>query len=293
MALVKRLFFFFAVNLLIMVMIGVLINVLSAFGIRISPSGYGPLLIWSLLWGMGGSFISLWMSKTIAKWSMGVKTIDPATHDPELRWLVSTVRSMAERSGIRNAPEVGIYESDEVNAFATGPTKNRSLVAVSTGLLHRLSRDQAEAVLGHEVSHVANGDMVTMTLLQGIVNAFVLFFARIAASIVGSQVEERNRWAVEFAVSIVLQIALGVLGSMVVFYFSRRREFRADAGGATLAGRGKMISALRALGQTRDLIEPEQPAMASLKIAGAQGMMRLFMTHPPLEERIAALERAV
>jgi heat shock protein HtpX len=189
-------------------------------------------------------------------------------------------------------PEVGIYDSPEVNAFATGPSKRSSLVAVSTGLMQRLSRDEMEAVLGHEITHVANGDMVTMTLIQGVVNAFVMFFARIAATLVGSQVESRNRWLVEMATYIVLQIALGLLGSMVVCWFSRQREFRADAGGGRLAGRQKMIAALQALGHTRELVAPADAGVASLKIAGRSGMMRLFMTHPPLEERIEALRQA-
>ena len=291
MAIAKRVFLFLAVNMLIMLMINIVLGVLSAFGVRFG-AGYGGLMAWCFVWGMGGSLISLMLSKVIAKWTLGVRVIDPQTNDPESRALLAMVHSLAQRANLPGMPEVGVYDSPEVNAFATGPTKGSALVAVSSGLLSRLSHDQTEAVLGHEITHVANGDMVTMTLLQGIVNAFVLFFARIVAAIVGSQVEGRNRWVVEFATSIVLQIALGMLGSIVVCWFSRRREFRADAGGARLAGRGKMIAALQALGSTRELVGPSDQAVASLKIAGRGGMTRLFMTHPPLEERIAALQSA-
>lgn len=292
MAIAKRVFLFFFVNILILLTLTVLMNVAAAFGFRISPTGYGPLMAWALAWGMGGSLISLLMSKTIAKWSMGVKVIEPDASTPELRSLVAQVQSLAQRAGLPSTPEVGIYESPEVNAFATGPSKGNALVAVSTGLLRRLSRDEREAVLGHEISHVANGDMVTMTLLQGVVNAFVLFFARVIATLAGGAVGGRNRWVVEFVVMVTLQIALGLLGTIVVSFYSRRREFRADAGGATLAGRQKMIAALQALGRTRELVAPAEGAFAALKIAGPNGFASFFMSHPPLEERIAALERS-
>ena len=291
MAIAKRIFLFIAVNMLIMLMLNIVLGVLNAMGFRVYGQSYGALMLFSLVWGMGGAFISLLLSKTIAKWSMGVRLVEMTTASAQQRSLVAVVTTLAERAGLPRTPEVGVYDSEEVNAFATGPTKSRALVAVSSGLLNRLSRDQIEAVLGHEITHIANGDMVTMTLLQGIVNAFVIFFSRIVAIFVGNQVEGRNRWMVEFATSIVLQIALGFLGSIVVCYFSRKREFRADAGGARLAGRQKMIDALRALGQTRELVAVDQQAVASLKIAGRGGMTRLFMTHPPLEERIAALNR--
>jgi heat shock protein HtpX len=189
-------------------------------------------------------------------------------------------------------PEVGVYESPEVNAFATGPSKRRSLVAVSTGLLRTMRRDEVEGVLAHEVSHIANGDMVTMTLIQGVVNAFVMFFARVIAHIARGAVDRKVSDLVGFLVLMVMQIALGILGSMVVAYFSRAREFRADAGAATLAGKGKMIAALQRLQSTKDLIDAGQPSLATMKIAGVRSWLVLLSTHPPLEERIAALQNA-
>ena len=184
---------------------------------------------------MGGAFISLQMSRFIAKQAMGVQLVDGRTGQPDADWLYATVRQLTDRAGLP-MPEVGIYESPEVNAFATGPSKSRSLVAVSTGLLRTMQRDEVEGVLAHEVAHIGNGDMVTMTLIQGVVNAFVMFFARVIASLLRNAVDERMSGAVFFMTVIVLQIVLGLLGSVVVAWFSRAREFRADAGGATLAG---------------------------------------------------------
>jgi heat shock protein HtpX len=198
---------------------------------------------------------------------------------------------LTDRAGLPT-PEVGIYDSPEVNAFATGPTRSRSLVAVSTGLLRGMQRDEVEGVLAHEVAHIQNGDMVTMTLIQGVVNAFVLFLARFIANILRSAVDERMSGLVYFMTVIALQIGLGLLGSVVVAWFSRAREFRADAGSAALAGKGKMIAALQRLQQNTLMIENQHPALATLKISGTRGGLALLSTHPPLEARIAALQNA-
>jgi len=232
------------------------------------------------------------MSRQMAKWMMKVKVIDPMTHDNELRKLVNTVHDLARRAGLPKMPEVGIYESPEVNAFATGPSKSRSLVAVSSGLLQRMDSDSVEGVLGHEIAHIANGDMVTMTLIQGVVNAFVIFFSRIIATVIGQNVDRDKRFMVEFVSIIVLQIAFGMLGAIVVNYFSRAREFRADAGGAHLAGRDRMVRALQALGSVVAPIEKDHKGFATLKINDKKSWARVFSTHPSLEERIARLQKA-
>jgi len=217
-----------------------------------------------LVWGMGGAFISLAISRIMAKMMMGVKVIDPRQlHDPQLQWLVETVHRLARSAGISTMPEVGIYDSPEVNAFATGPTKNRALVAVSSGLLNRMGRDQVEGVLGHEVAHVANGDMVTMTLIQGVVNAFVMFLARAIAFAVAQSGRRDDNEGSSFSsgtyliVQFVLEIVFMILGSILVAFVSRWREFRADHGGARLAGRDKMIAALEALRRNYELIDTQ------------------------------------
>ncbi|MCW5889489.1 MAG: protease HtpX [bacterium] len=294
----KRIVLFLAVNLLVMITISVILNVL---GIRpyLTAQGidYNSLLAFCLVWGMGGAFISLGLSRILAKHAMGVQVIDPSTADPGAQQLLQTVHRLAQGAGIP-MPEVGVYEADEPNAFATGPTKSRSLVAVSTGLLRRMDRAEVEGVLGHEVSHIANGDMVTMTLLQGVVNAFVMFLARVIAWGVANATRrddnENISYGLFFVVQIVLEIAFMILGSIVVAWFSRMREFRADAGGARLAGRQSMIDALEALRRNVDITEPAdaQPALAALKISSPGKLMKLFATHPPLEERIARLRSA-
>jgi heat shock protein HtpX len=293
MAWLKRIFLFAVVNLLILVTISIVLNLLgvqpylTAYGID-----YRQLMIFCLVWGMGGAFISLALSRVMARWMMGVQVIDPQTAQPELASLVNLVHSLAQRASLPKMPQVGIYESGELNAFATGPTKARALVAVSTGLLQTMDRDQVEGVLGHEITHVANGDMVTMTLLQGIINAFVMFFARVIAFAVSQALREENRRMVTYLLTVVLEIALSILGFMVVAAFSRWREFRADHGGAELAGRQKMIDALQALQRNLGLQHPgEAPAVQTLKISGKQGgFMALMATHPPLEERIRRLQ---
>jgi heat shock protein HtpX len=228
------------------------------------------------------------MSRWIAKRAMGVQLIDATTGQGELAWLYRTVQRLTQQAQLP-MPEVGVYDSPEVNAFATGPSRSKSLVAVSTGLLRGMRPEEVEGVLAHEVAHIKNGDMVTMTLIQGVVNAFVLFLSRIIASIVRQAVDERYAYILGFVVTIVLDIVLGFVGMMIVAWFSRAREFRADAGGASLAGRGNMIGALRRLQSGQQLIDNREPALATLKISGKRGMA-LFSTHPPLEQRIRALE---
>ncbi len=257
--------------------------------------GYYPfLLLFCGFWGMGGAFISLFISKWMAKTMMKVKIIDPRTSNSHLRDLVDMVHDMAKKAKLPKMPEVGVYEANEVNAFATGPSKSNSLVAVSSGLLNRMNREEIKGVLGHEVAHIANGDMVTMTLIQGVVNAFVMFFARIVANIIGSQVDEKIRWVVQFGLIIVLQIVFSILGAIVVNFFSRFREFRADYGGAKYAGKEAMISALKALQNTTQLLDTNErsKAFASLKISGKRGTLAaLLSTHPELDVRIRRLER--
>ncbi len=302
MRIAKRVFLFLAVNVLVVATISI---VLSVLGVRPYLTAYGldlpSLAVFCLVWGFGGAFISLGLSRVMAKWMMGVKLVAPSTADPAAQELVSTVHRLAQAAGLRTMPQVGIYDSDEVNAFATGPTRNRSLVAVSTGLLRRLRRDEVEGVLGHEIAHVANGDMVTMTLVQGVVNAFTMFLARVLAFFVAQFLRRDSEEGgvsrlVYFVATIVFDILFSILGSIVVAWFSRLREFRADAGGAQLAGRERMIGALEALQRTYGIVDPasSQAAVQTLKISGhPTGLMRFFSTHPPLETRIARLKTSV
>ena len=304
MAWFKRIFLFLALNMVVMLTISLLLKVLGVQPYLTSRGiDYQNLMVFCLVWGMGGAFISLGLSRIMAKWMMGVKLIDPRTSDSTLQDLVQKVHQLARSAGLSTMPEVGIYESPEVNAFATGPTKSRALVAVSTGLLHRLRDDEVEGVLGHEVAHIANGDMVTMTLIQGVVNAFVMFLARAIAFAVAqalaSRSDDREEGAgmshgVYFVTQIVLEIVFMIVGSMVVAWFSRWREYRADKGGARLAGREKMVSALQALRRTYDNVDQSaQPAAQMLKISSkGSGLFKYFSTHPPLEERIERLMRA-
>jgi heat shock protein HtpX len=293
MAMMKRIFLFMAVNLLVLVTISFLLSIL---GVRpyLTQYGidYGQLAAFCLIWGFGGAFISLGLSRILAKWMLGVRVIDPRQASGDARWLVDTVHRLAQQARLPSMPEVGIYDSPEVNAFATGPTKNRALVAVSAGLLTRMGKDQIEGVLAHEVTHISNGDMVTMTLIQGVVNAFVMFIARIIAYAVTSNMREGSRYMAQMFVTLALEIALSILGMIVVSYFSRIREFRADRGGAMLAGKHKMIDALAGLQRTLGLVAPEPNAsVATLKISGKPGgFLSLLATHPPLEERIRRLQ---
>jgi heat shock protein HtpX len=291
----KRIVLFVATNVAVLAVIYLVLNVLGVEQVlrrNGTELDLGALLVFSAVVGFSGSLISLAMSKWIAKMSTGARVIDTPRNSAET-WLVNTVHRLADAAGIRR-PEIAIYDSPDVNAFATGPTRNNALVAVSTGLLSRLSEREVEAVLGHEVSHVANGDMVTLTLLQGVVNTFVVFLSRIVGFLVDRVLLRNERGAGPgfFLASFVAQILLGILASMIVMWFSRHREFRADAGGAKLAGRESMIRALQSLQRsTQPAHLPE--AMRAFGISGGRigGLGRLFMSHPPLEERIAALQR--
>jgi heat shock protein HtpX len=289
----KRIFLFLLTNIAVVLTLTIILSVLGV-GDYLSESGIdiGGLATFCFIWGMGGAFISLQMSRFIAKRSVGARVVNGRTGHEELDWLHATVARLTTQASLP-MPEVAVWESPEVNAFATGPSKSRSLVAVSTGLLRSMRREEVEGVIAHEVAHIANGDMVTMTLLQGVVNAFVMFLARIIAyAISRGDSRQGNGHGSNFMLVIVLQMVLGILGSMITAWFSRQREFRADAGGASLAGRGNMIAALRRLAANKQLVDNSQPALATLKIAGAPGWMMLFSTHPPLEVRIAALENA-
>lgn len=288
----KRIVLFLLTNIAVMVVLSVILH-LTGLDRALGQPGAGidvtGLLLASAVIGMTGSFISLAMSKQMAKWSTGAQVISTPESSEE-RWLVETVRAQAERAGI-GMPEVAMFDSPTPNAFATGMSRNNALVAVSTGLLQRMSRDEVEAVLGHEVSHVANGDMVTLALIQGVVNTFVFFLSRVVGTIVDRAVfkTERGVGPGYYVTMIVAEIVLGILATLIVLWFSRRREFAADAGGATLAGRNKMIAALERLRQSHD--EPALPQqLAAFGISGGPSrLMRLFMSHPPLEERIEAL----
>jgi len=288
-----RIFLFLATNIAIMVVISIVFSLLGLSG-TLDAQGIGldlnALLVMSAVIGMSGSFISLAISKWSAKRAMGVHVIEQAQNETE-RWLLDIVAKQAQLAGI-GMPEVGIFQTPEANAFATGMNKNSALVAVSTGLLQNMNADEVEAVVGHEMTHVSNGDMVTMALMQGVVNTFVFFFASIIGHVVDRVVfrTERGYGPAFFITRIVAQIALGFLASMLVMWFSRYREFKADAGGAKLAGREKMIGALRALQRGHDAQDlPGQ--LAAFGINGG-GVSRLFMSHPPLEERIAALQNS-
>jgi heat shock protein HtpX len=291
----KRIFLLVATNLAILVVLSISLRLLGVDRI-LDEQGVGldlnALLIFSAVMGFAGSFISLALSKWTAKRMMGVRVIEQPRNDAE-NWLVQTVRRQAEAAGI-GMPEVGVFETPEMNAFATGARRDHALVAVSTGLLGGMSQREAEAVLAHEVSHVANGDMVTLTLIQGVVNTFVIFLSRVIGYTVDRVVfkTERGHGPAFLITVIIAQVVLGILASMIVLWFSRRREFRADAGGATLAGRESMIGALERLRQRRP--EPLPDQMSAFGISGkmGEGLKRLFMSHPPLEERIAALRGA-
>ncbi len=291
----KRIALFLATNLAILVVLSIamqLLGIESLLNEQGTQLDLQALLIFSAVIGFAGSFISLAISKWSAKRLTGARVITNPRNETE-RWLVNTVTRQAQTAGI-GTPEVAIYDSPDINAFATGANRNKSLVAVSTGLLGRLSRGELEAVLGHEVSHVANGDMVTLTLIQGVVNTFVIFFSRIIGFLVDRLIfrTERGYGPGFFIASIVAQIVLGILASTIVMWFSRRREFRADQGGAQLAGRQNMINALERLRRAHEPSAlPESMRAMGISSSRAVGLKRLFMSHPPLEERIAALKR--
>lgn len=283
-----RILLFLATNMAVLVVFNI---ILSLTGIQ-SSSTTG-LLIMAALFGFSGSLISLFMSKMMAKKAVGAEVIETPRNETE-RWLVETVKRQAQQAGLP-MPEVAIYHSADVNAFATGASRNNSLVAVSTGLLNNMTRDEAEAVLAHEVSHIANGDMVTMTLLQGVLNTFVIFLSRIIASVAANSRNDdessSSNSGIYFLVSMVLEIVFGFLASIIAMWFSRYREYHADAGSAQLVGKEKMIAALRRL---QSLHEPQEleGQLAAFAINGKRGgLAALFMSHPPLEKRIEALQK--
>ena len=289
----KRVLLFLATNLAIVLVLSVTMRVLgvepylNANGLNLTS-----LLIFAAVMGFGGSFISLAISKWMAKKSMGVRVIDAPSSSSEF-WLLETVRKYSEIAHIK-MPEVGIFDTPEVNAFATGMSKNSSLVAVSSGLLQQMTREEAEAVIGHEIAHIANGDMVTLALIQGVVNTFVMFLSRVIGYVVDKVVfkTERGTGPAFFVTMIIAEMVLGILASIIVMWFSRKREFRADYGGAHLAGKQNMIAALQRLNSLHPAPLPEKMAAFGIAGGGGAGIKRLFMTHPPLEERIAALKAA-
>ncbi len=286
----KRIMLFISTNLAVVLVLGVVLNIVFSM-LGIDRSSVGGLLVFCAVFGFGGSTISLLISKWMAKRTYNVQVIEQPRNEME-HWLLTTVTRQAQQAGI-GMPEVGVYDSPDMNAFATGASRNNALVAVSTGLMYSMSRDEAEAVLAHEVSHVANGDMVTLTLIQGVVNTFVMFFARIVANIISgffSNNEEEEGGGMGglayFAIVMVLELVFGILASIIVMWFSRQREYRADQGGARLAGKEKMIAALERLRRG-----PEVELEGSLAAFGINGKRHseLFMSHPPLEKRIQSL----
>jgi heat shock protein HtpX len=300
MGFMKRIILFLVVNFLVITTIGILLNL---FNIRPYLSHYGfsyfDLLLYCFIWGMTGAFISLALSRIMAKMMMGVKVINPNSSDPREQQLLGIVYSLAQKAQLPDMPEVGIFHSPEVNAFATGPTKRRALVAVSSGLLQQMDSDQVEAILGHEITHVSNGDMVTMTLLQGVINAFVMFLARVLAlaiSGIGKGNRKGGSYGTYMILTFVFQSIFTILGSMLIFWFSRQREYRADSGGAKLAGKEKMIHALQGLQSHvhRQVKTPQTDAIEAYKIStpSKHGFAELFASHPPLEKRIAALKES-
>ncbi len=295
MRIAKRIILFLTVNFIVVLTLSLLLQVL---GVRPYINAYGidyqSLMIFCLIWGFGGAFISLSLSRKIAKWMLGVKIINPDTTDAIQHRLISTVHNIARTANIP-MPQVGIYHSPSVNAFATGPSQKRSLVAVSSAMLENMNQKELEGVLAHEISHISNGDMVTMTLIQGIINAFVLFLARVVAFAITRNTRESRRGSMSyFWVTYMLEAILMILGSIIVANFSRRREFRADRGSADLVGRDKMIAALEKLQQVSDFKDPRKTrvSMAALQISTKNkgGFLRLFATHPPLQDRIERLK---
>jgi heat shock protein HtpX len=293
----KRITLFILTNIAILVAINVVLALLRALGVFDAAQAfgsYGPLLVISAVVGFSGSIISLLISKWMAKRATGAQVITSPRNEVE-RWLLDTVARHANRAGIK-MPEVAVYDAPEMNAFATGPSRNNSLVAVSTGLMQQMKRDEVDAVLGHEIAHVANGDMVTLALIQGVLNTFVFFFSRIIGNLVDSMLRKDEDshgpgigyWIATFAAEIVL----GILAMIIVQWFSRRREFRADEGGASLAGRHSMINALKRLSGSEPSNLPESMAAFGITPRSSGGLMALFSSHPPIEERIARLQQS-
>jgi heat shock protein HtpX len=297
----KRFGLMILVNVLVMTTLSLVLGLTGVRGYLYQGYGidYQALAIFCLVWGMGGSLISLFISRFMAKKMMGVQVVDPHTRDPGLQWLLQVVHEHARAAGLPKMPEVGIYDSPDLNAFATGPTRSRALVAVSTGLMSQMDRKEIEGVIGHEVSHIANGDMVTLTLIQGVVNAFAMFLARVLAFFVSQLFrdndERESRGSVlQYVLVHVFEFVFFILGSMVVAWFSRFREFRADTGGARIAGRDKMIAALKKLQKAYEMPFDEDAVPAQVQAfqisSRKGGFFALFSTHPPLEDRIEALQ---
>ena len=292
----RRIFLFLATNIAVLFLLSIVCRLLGIdqWAAARGYGGMGGLLVFAAVFGMGGAFISLLMSKWMAKMSTGARVIEQPANEAE-RWLLDTVRQHAQKAGI-GMPEVAIYDAPEMNAFATGASKNSALVAVSTGLLQQMDRDQVRAVLGHEIGHVANGDMVTLTLIQGVLNTLVIVASRIVGRVVDSWMsggrDDRGGTGIGYFVSVIgLQIVFGLFAAMIVAAFSRWREFRADAAGAHLAGTGAMVSALQRLkGNHGENTLPQTIAAFGISSPLAAGFQRLFMSHPPLDERIAALQ---
>ncbi|AWL11815.1 Protease HtpX [Saliniradius amylolyticus] len=288
----KRVLLFLATNLAVVLVLGVVMNIVFA-ATGTSMQSYGGLLIFASVFGFGGAFISLWLSKWMAKRSVGAYVIEQPRSETE-RWLVDTVARQAKQAGI-GMPEVAMYRSADMNAFATGASRNNALVAVSTGLMESMSRDEVEAVLAHEVSHIANGDMVTMTLLQGILNTFVIFLARVVANVISSAMRGNNEqgggmgFFAYMATVFVLEMVFGLIASIIVMAFSRFREYRADAGSANLVGKQKMIAALERLKLSQE--SKLDGTLAAFGIRGRHSVSELFLSHPPLEKRINALRQ--
>ena len=285
----KRIGLLVATNLAVMLLLGVVLSILQANGINLGDNG--TLLLMAAIFGFGGAFFSLAISKWMAKRSTGMTMLEQPRNEGE-RWLLDVVTRQSAAAGIK-LPEVGIYDAPEINAFATGPSRNNSLVAVSTGLLRGMSRDEAEAVIGHEITHVANGDMVTMTLVQGVLNTFVIFLSRVVGRTIDAALSgnrDSGPGLAYYGIVFALDMVFGMLAQIVVMWFSRQREFRADAGGARLAGKPKMIAALQKLGQNQGA-NTLPSAVKAFGISGgiAHGLRGLFMSHPPLEVRIARL----
>jgi heat shock protein HtpX len=289
----KRISLFLLVNVLVIVTIGIVTSLLGVQRYTTEAGiNFSALLVFSGVVGFSGALISLALSRVMAKWVMGVQVIDPnGPLHPAEKALLEEVYALARKAGLKKMPQVGIYHSPEVNAFATGPTRNRSLVAVSSGLLERMDGNAVNGVLAHEIAHIANGDMVTMTLLQGVINTFVVFLSRICAYIASRFVKEEVAPVVQFIAVLVFDILFSILGSIVIMAYSRYREYRADAGGARLAGKENMIHALQSLKHTVQLVDTEQQSLAALKISGKKGsFLGLFASHPDLDDRIQRLQ---
>ena len=287
----KRIALFLATNIAIILVLSLALSIVGPM-LGIQPDGYGSLLLFASVFGFGGAIISLLLSKTIAKHSVGARIINNPSNATE-RWLLDTIARQAKTNGI-GMPEVAIYDSPEMNAFATGASRNNALVAVSTGLLHQMEKREIEAVLAHEITHVTNGDMITLTLIQGVVNTFVIFFARVIAGLINNALRGNNNQGgglggfAYYGVVMILQLVFGILASIIVMWFSRQREYRADAGAAKLEGNQAMIAALKRLQGNQE--SQLDSTMVAFGIAGKSAMSNLFLSHPPLAQRIAALQ---